>query len=90
MGRIRILKSRVAVFGWTTIETGSQPRFLTAGAQGNDVVVWYEAAIGKGFETRVCGIFTGEDIPDGYTDYIGTAQLSDGIVVHAYSGGTSS
>lgn len=84
MGRIQILKSKVGPFGWTTIETATPPRFLTAGAQDHDVVVWYEAAIGKGFETKVCGVFTGEDVPVGDVDYIGTAQLPDGIVVHVY------
>ena len=69
----------------SVFRTADEPRFLTAGAQGGNVVVWVEAAVGEAVETGVVGVFTGlEPPPDTESAYVGTAQMADGIVVHVY------
>ena len=82
----RILKWTIPPAG-IDVETADDPRWLAAGAQGSDVVVWAEATVGAGVIHRVLGVITGADAPpEGQASYIGTAQQADGIVVHVYHG----
>jgi hypothetical protein len=81
----RILKFEVPP-GLSGIGTADEPRFLTAGWQGETLVVWAEATVGTGVQTLVYGAVTGEAAPDD-AEYVGTAQHTvDGhpFVAHVY------
>lgn len=75
--------------GTTLVTTNDRPRWLAVGAQGSQVVAWCEATPDDGngqCGTLLGAVMTGEGPPpDG--QYIGTAQQSDGIVVHVYAKG---
>jgi hypothetical protein len=86
----RILKFPVAAYRGSDIVTADEPTFLSAGAQGDTVVVWVEAEVGSGKHTPVIGILTGQPAPEPDDDatFVGTAQMHNGIVVHVYHGPT--
>lgn len=81
----RILKFAVSP-GVTAIETVGEPRFLAVGARGRGVVVWAEADIDgtKDVLTLLRSVMTGDGAPDDRYRYVGTAEQSEGIVVHVY------
>ena len=86
----RILKFTVQPFAANEIETADEPRFVAAGWQGENLVVWAEATVGSGVLTRLTAIPTGGDVPDFRWKYVATAQhptMLDGnpLVMHVYS-----
>lgn len=78
----RILKFRLKPI-ITQVETADQPTWLAVGAQGKDIVAWCQATPGEGHTDTLAGVMTGQAPPDD-GDYIGTAEQSEGIVVHVY------
>jgi hypothetical protein len=65
-------------------------QILSAGAQGDDVVVWAECDPDAPKVSRmVAAAPTGHPLPPAYdgADFIGTAQMADGLVFHVFDGG---
>ena len=83
----RLLKFVVHPFA-SEVVTSDEPRFLSVGWQGDDLVVWAEATVGEGCRTELVAVPTGGFRPLA-AEYIGTAQhptLNDGgpLVMHVY------
>ncbi len=60
------------------------PEFLSAGAQGSNLVLWAEVSDGPLEEEVYMTVGTGRDLPDGDWDYFDTVQMADGLVWHIY------
>ena len=87
----RVLKFGLLA-GTSEIETADEPRWLAAGWQGDNLVVWCEATPGAGVRRAVAAVPTGSPTPtpDEHAVYVGTAMhptLLDGkpLVVHVYA-----
>jgi hypothetical protein len=86
----RILKFPLGVL--TQIETADEPRWLSAGWQGDQLVAWCEATPGSGVIRTVAAISTGDASPTVFDNarFIGTAMhptMLGGapLVVHVYA-----
>ena len=66
-------------------------RLISVGVQGEEgqpshPVVWAEVNPGmRTYSRQFFVIYTGDPIPDQGAKFVGTAQLSGGIVVHIYA-----
>ena len=66
-----------------SIELPMNSKYLVTGAQGNEIVVWYEVSPKAQKETRKLYVVgTGQNVPDG-TCYLGTAFIG-AYVWHVY------
>jgi hypothetical protein len=83
----RVLKFVVPPARVTEIETADEPLLLHVDWQERDLCIWVEATAGEGVKTRLGAVMTGEYLPDGQQEHVGSAQtVMDGmrIVAHVY------
>jgi len=86
MSDLTIYKYIVPVTG-AGVEMKVGAEIINVGSQGNDVVVWVMENINNHAEHRnVFGKMTGESVKCS-DQYHGTAQMTNGIVVHVFEEG---
>lgn len=71
---------------WTTLYMPSGAEILTAGSQGDSIVLWAKVNPESQLERRdFCIVGTGYTIPKGESKYIGTAKLmNDRLIIHVF------
>ncbi len=81
-----IWKTILSAVDKQTISVPQGARFLTVGAQGSDICLWFLCNPDNAPENRAIRIYgTGHEVPETPGEYIGTALLFDGtLVLHAF------
>ena len=71
----------------TTLQIPSKSQFLSVGAQGEKIVLWFMVDPSYAEQSTRFRVFcTGEDLPEDILTYVyrGTAAIREGLILHVF------